>query len=297
MKSKLLIVFFVVAFLAVGAQAQDTGITDTIDIVLSVDTTALTATLEVYVFTDQDQDGLTAGFVFNYDDAVDVIPFRQWAGVPKDHFVIDTAYASAEYTTAFDIGPFLYENDDISVSNANNRVLIGGARLFSAGFPADAGGRRLIGTWEFTISQWDGFDADGIIVDTLGYSGGSELLFQPIGGSSYKPYYTGNEFFGASALSVDDDDNPLPDSYALSQNYPNPFNPSTEIAFDLPTKSQVKLTVYNILGQQVTTLVDREMDAGSQVVTWDASEQATGVYFYKIEANDFTETRKMMLLK
>jgi len=83
----------------------------------------------------------------------------------------------------------------------------------------------------------------------------------------------------------------------LNQNYPNPFNPTTEIAFDLPNKTDVKLSIFNILGQKVATLVDKNMLAGSYTVQWDAGEAATGVYFYKLEADNFTETRKMMLLK
>lgn len=94
----------------------------------------------------------------------------------------------------------------------------------------------------------------------------------------------------------------VPTSYALNQNYPNPFNPSTEIAFALPQTGHVTLTVYNILGQSVKTLVDEEMSAGPHQVTWDGtanggSVAASGIYFYRIQANDFTATKKMTLLK
>jgi len=94
----------------------------------------------------------------------------------------------------------------------------------------------------------------------------------------------------------------LPTSYALSQNYPNPFNPSTKIMFDIPTRSHVTLTVYNVLGQKVTTLVDKEMPPGSYVADWNSTsdngkEVTSGVYFYKLEADDFIQTKKMLLLK
>jgi hypothetical protein len=89
----------------------------------------------------------------------------------------------------------------------------------------------------------------------------------------------------------------LPHSFALSQNYPNPFNPSTEIAFDLAKNSHVTLTVFNVLGQQVSTLIDRDMEAGSHTIQWDASSVSSGVYFYRIQAGDFNATKKMMLLK
>ncbi|HPC11152.1 MAG TPA: T9SS type A sorting domain-containing protein, partial [candidate division Zixibacteria bacterium] len=74
-------------------------------------------------------------------------------------------------------------------------------------------------------------------------------------------------------------------------------NPATTISCDLPSKSNVRLTVYNVLGQEVITLIDREMDADQHSVSWDASKQASGVYFYRLEAGSFTETRKMLLLK
>jgi hypothetical protein len=89
----------------------------------------------------------------------------------------------------------------------------------------------------------------------------------------------------------------VPDKFALNQNYPNPFNPSTEISFGLPVASHVDLTIYNVLGQKVETLVDREMEAGSHTVTWNADKVSSGVYFYRITTKDFTETKKMLMLK
>lgn len=89
----------------------------------------------------------------------------------------------------------------------------------------------------------------------------------------------------------------LPTTFALNQNYPNPFNPSTEIAFDLPVASHVELTIYNVLGQRVETLIDGEMEAGSHMKTWDATPYSSGIYFYRISAKNFTETKKMLMLK
>ncbi|MBU1318523.1 MAG: T9SS type A sorting domain-containing protein [candidate division Zixibacteria bacterium] len=90
----------------------------------------------------------------------------------------------------------------------------------------------------------------------------------------------------------------LPQEFALHQNYPNPFNPNTTVAFDIGTFSWVKLEIFNILGQVVATLIDSPMDAGSYEVEWNAGpEISSGVYFYRVEAGDFTDTKKMMLLK
>jgi hypothetical protein len=99
------------------------------------------------------------------------------------------------------------------------------------------------------------------------------------------------------AMSAVADGANMPTQFALDQNYPNPFNPTTEIAFDLAKSGRVALTIYNVLGQEVTTLIDREMDAGSHSVQWDASNVSSGVYFYRISAGDFNQTKKMLLLK
>lgn len=88
-----------------------------------------------------------------------------------------------------------------------------------------------------------------------------------------------------------------PTSFALAQNTPNPFNPSTMIGFSLPDQARVRLTVYNALGQEVAKLVDEERPAGSYVAQWNAVNQPSGAYFYRIEAGSFVETKRMMLVK
>ncbi|HNU79089.1 MAG TPA: T9SS type A sorting domain-containing protein [Prolixibacteraceae bacterium] len=86
-------------------------------------------------------------------------------------------------------------------------------------------------------------------------------------------------------------------TFMLSQNYPNPFNPATTISYDLSAKSYVQLTVFNATGQTIARLVDKEQNAGSYQVSWDGSAVPTGVYFYRIEAGDFVQTKKMTLMK
>ncbi len=102
--------------------------------------------------------------------------------------------------------------------------------------------------------------------------------------------------FGPEA--IDDADVTIPDGFVLEQNYPNPFNPSTAISYRLSVISEVRLTVYNALGQKVRTLVNRKQQAGPHTVTFNASGLASGVYYYKLSAgNETVQARKMLLLR
>lgn len=89
----------------------------------------------------------------------------------------------------------------------------------------------------------------------------------------------------------------IPKDYKLEQNYPNPFNPSTNIKFDIPVSGQVNIKVYDIIGNEIKTLVDGELKAGSYSVDFDASSITSGVYFYKMITVNFTSTKKMILVK
>ncbi len=88
-----------------------------------------------------------------------------------------------------------------------------------------------------------------------------------------------------------------PSSFALSQNYPNPFNPSTTIGYQLPTASLVSLKMFDVLGRETATLVNEAKESGSYTVTFDASNLTSGVYYYRLSAGTFTETKKLLLLK
>jgi hypothetical protein len=89
----------------------------------------------------------------------------------------------------------------------------------------------------------------------------------------------------------------IPKTFILKQNYPNPFNPSTNIVVAVPKKSSVKLVVFDMLGRQVEILVNEELSPGSYKINWDASKYSSGIYFYKMVTGDFTDTKKMILIK
>ena len=85
--------------------------------------------------------------------------------------------------------------------------------------------------------------------------------------------------------------------YSLEQNYPNPFNPSTNIRFAIPTPEFVTLKVFNIAGQEVSTLVSEQMNAGTYNLTFEALDLASGLYFYQIQAGEFNATKRIILMK
>ena len=91
--------------------------------------------------------------------------------------------------------------------------------------------------------------------------------------------------------------NGKPGEFLLMQNYPNPFNPSTSITFNIPTKSYVSLIVFDILGREVAMLVNEQKSAGTYTQKWNAANMSSGIYFYRLQAGTFTETKKLILLK
>ena len=115
------------------------------------------------------------------------------------------------------------------------------------------------------------------------------------------PTYKGNNqrngYVWDGVTDINTFKNEIPVNYSLAQNYPNPFNPSTKIKFGLPKESKVSLVVYNLLGQVVTKLVNQQLKAGYHEVEFNNTNYSSGIYFYRLQAGDYVETKKMILLK
>jgi len=101
--------------------------------------------------------------------------------------------------------------------------------------------------------------------------------------------------FGSASSVEQIEENPK--RYNLSQNYPNPFNPTTNIEYSIPEQSYVELKIYDVLGNEVASLVNTTQEAGKYDIKFDASGLSSGLYIYKLNAGNFTSSRKMMLLK
>jgi hypothetical protein len=145
------------------------------------------------------------------------------------------------------------------------------------------------------------------IVDST-YIGGNPEPLWPVTvvgiGNQYDFSPPFDEFYQIQPRSYGDflttgisDFDPVVFNYNLIQNYPNPFNPTTVISWQLPVSSPVKLTVYNIAGQKVVTLVDDIQEPGFHSMEWNAVDMPSGVYFYRLEAKGYSEIRKMILMK
>jgi hypothetical protein len=149
-----------------------------------------------------------------------------------------------------------------------------------------------------------GIDISSAVLNDEGLAGGEIAVI------TFRTKVSGPVTFSDKLLDVRDWDNQkaevsfnlaatggsLPTVYSLSQNYPNPFNPATKIELAMPAAGQYRLTIYNVIGQ-VVEVMEGFSEAGYVTLNWDATEQASGVYLYKVTAGDFSATRKMILLK
>ena len=143
---------------------------------------------------------------------------------------------------------------------------------------------------------------DSVYTDTLvqGVTLETKIVFADPTGSeagAFSPSFEKGAVIITTPTGVDDNTGSLPIAFELAQNYPNPFNPTTIINYSLPTASQVKLEVFNVLGQRVAMLEDGKMQAGSHSTEFNAGGYPSGIYFYRLTYNGGVATRKMVLLK
>lgn len=210
---------------------------------------------------------------------------------------------------------------DVFFLSSTNGVVVGGGSSGVILRTTDSGQ-----TWlpaDADTSRW--FAAITFVDANIGYAVGylGNILKTTDGGASWTRQLTGvdNTFYAVAAPDANNatvvgnihgimhtssggvsevEENtvtPAPRQYDLDQNYPNPFNPSTVIEFSVPYASYVTLKVFDVLGQTISTLVNEPMSAGSYSVSWNATGIASGVYFYRLQAESFSETKKLVLLR
>jgi hypothetical protein len=284
MRFKLLTAVCALVLLFAGATlAQDRGNPDTLILLTNrPDVAGNDSLFLIEAWFYDDADSLTGlSFGFSWENA---------------NLTLDSFVASPKSDQSFSqIIP--YENGSITISNQNDRAQFVGIWILNPSYYEPAPTRQWLGTWYFTLSSWSA--SDEIIVDTNAWGPGQRLKASPYTGTSYVPVW----FHDATPIIVrDPSDAPgqvdagLPKTYSLAQNYPNPFNPTTTIEFAMPVAGKYDLTIYNVIGQVVDEFSGNGI-AGTNTVEWDASNRASGVYFYRLDAGNFTQTRKMMLVK
>lgn len=132
-----------------------------------------------------------------------------------------------------------------------------------------------------------------VICDRFGYwQAEKNVVVGSVSPDTINFYMTGINVIGIEPIS-----GLIPKTYSISQNYPNPFNPATKIDLDLPKNTMVKVAVYDMLGREVEVLVNSQLNAGSYKLDWNAVKYSSGIYFYKIITSEFTDTKKMILVK
>lgn len=165
------------------------------------------------------------------------------------------------------------------------------------------------GAWEFHGAIGQRYKDLGFSSDLLGFPTSDEYQWGSYRRSNFECGYIYWDpstdltyvVYTDDVREIDEGESP-PSDFVLFQNYPNPFNPTTNIEFLLPHSGQVKIEIYNISGQKVRTLVDQFLKAGHKLVDWDGKDDngndvSSGIYFYRLQAGDFSETKKMVLLR
>ncbi|MCB0748662.1 MAG: T9SS type A sorting domain-containing protein, partial [Ignavibacteriae bacterium] len=132
---------------------------------------------------------------------------------------------------------------------------------------------------------------DGSVIDIQPVSG---PVFIELNGYEAKVFYLGEEPVG---VNIDEVEGVIIEEYRLNQNYPNPFNPVTKISYQIPTPGLVTLRIYDVLGREVRTLVNKELNSGKYEIEFDASSLSSGIYFYSLRAESFASTKKIVLMK
>lgn len=178
---------------------------------------------------------------------------------------------------------------DLTVSSDINVTLAGGAQAKNIFWQVSG---------EVTIGTNAHFEGIILSMTAINFNTGASLNGRALAQSAItldqttitQPTFT-------QVTSIDGPENSLPGAFTLSQNYPNPFNPSTVIGYQVPVNTDVRLEVFNMLGQSVALLVNEQKAAGSHTVSFDASALSSGIYIYRIHSSGFNQTRKMLLIK
>jgi len=262
--------------------------------------------------------------------------FENWTNGQPDNWETSNAlslYTNITRTTIAHSGSYALKGEVIStllsgVLSIINPFILSGVK--GEGFPINQRYNKINGYYEFIADSGDRFIANikmvkggnqiAYSVDSLNPSSAYKFFsfnityltndvpdtciiqFIIIGPSSGIDYHIGSYFIlddlSLSGTETNVKTSPeFPEEYKLFQNYPNPFNPSTNIEYSLPQSGLVQLTIYNVLGKKISTLVNQFESGGNHMVSFNAANLPSGIYFYKLQVNNFLAVKKLMLIK
>jgi len=259
--------------------------------------------------TDNGETGIESHFGFRSSDGATIMDNTVTGnGQHGINFPADGAYVTGNNIRENDIGIIIGSQATIEenriVSNSGHGLQVnddGGDVVVAYNSIRDNGGNGLSYSRSETllaVNNWWGDDSGpsggaedpetGTTADGSGDAVSNDVRFDP---------WLSEDPFGETGTSTDDEDAHMPVSFALDQNYPNPFNPATQIRYQLPVDANVRLDIFTVLGEHIGTIVETHQQAGNHEVSFDASRLASGVYIYRIQAGDFIQARKMLLVK
>ncbi len=278
-----------------------------------------------YVVDDSITYALNGGINFSTDGGL------TWARTNSPGYLVWSFAAKGKYLLAGtpNNGVYLSTDSGTTWNAVNNGALssvISNSGISSVGIVPDGNGSYKFLVCTFPLYQgipgrnnyiflstnfgvtWsdvsDGLPLDGAIINLVEKNdrNGIPYIYAGFGAPLSAPYSFGYHGIWRRPLSelvvdVKESLNQTPTRFSLGQNYPNPFNPSTTISYSIPQRSYVTLKVYDMLGKEVSVLVNEEKNAGSYIIKFNGSTLSSGIYFYKLQAGNFTQTKKLILLK
>ena len=235
---------------------------------------------------------------------------QQSAGVPKKVLVTTTRNRNPRYCYSADgggtwtidalLGPNTAQVADYTICNSDS--LTSGGQYVIGGYVTDDGDSvnvkqgAIPGGFSFSYYKRNSNQSSGVVAPVCAIYKTGSTKYAVFGYPGFGPtnaYYNGEQLF----TGVEPIGSNTPDKFSLSQNYPNPFNPVTNINFALPKAGNVRLVVFDMTGREVAVLVNGIYASGTYKVDYDASSLASGVYFYRLVTESFTDVKKMMLIK
>jgi hypothetical protein len=282
---------FILLFASVNLVAQDDPdplIPDTVRILGPIQIPDISVgdsfSVPIYIWHDEVMGGFSMGFTFDYDYVV---------------------IQSTDLTGSI-LGPIQQNFWNVLFYPEDREVLIGWADFTFTNPLQPVESDTAVFLCNLNMKVLEGATPTRVTVDSIFVPPAGNLVLSVVDtanpggeGLSISPQFSGTTV----GLDVTELESPtLPESFSINQNVPNPFNPNTSIDFAVPKTAHVTVEVYNALGQKVVTLVDETLKAGFKRVEWDGTDSggnsvASGVYFYRMTSDSFSETKKMMLLK